>query len=227
MKKLYLLVILVILTGCTMPYNKVNYRIRQTDGKYGYYTDSHYSNKVFLTAPKGNQENRREKGRIYIDLRIEDNNRIVIKSSREHYYVDIQFMEYTDRILKNTFGENTVVNWDINIPKEEFEYPEILNDIVIIKNNGKKIIIPTEKVIYEYTEKRSSIFDKKKKFTTRKIIVNLEEELYGPIILEIGKIKIRNKIYDVPKIYMQKYKGTYELLSSEHPNLNSRRWKDK
>ena len=72
-----------------------------------------------------------------------------------------------------------------------------------------------------------NIFDKEKKFTTRKIIVNLEEELYGPIILEIGKIKIRNKIYDVPKIYMQKYKGTYELLSSEHPNLNSRRWKDK
>ena len=51
--------------------------------------------------------------------------------------------------------------------------------------------------------------------------------VYSTIPRKIGKIKIRNKIYDVPKIYMQKYKGTYELLSSEHPNLNSGRWKDK
>lgn len=224
MKKLYLLVILVILTGCTMPYNKVNYRIKQTDGKYGYYTDSHYSNKVFLSEPKAKEGN--FKGRIYIDLKIEDNKKIVIKSSRESYSGNSQVIEFMETSLKNEYGENIVIEWDQNIPREEFENPKILGNVVITKNNGNKIVISNKKLIYEEAP-RLKIFKNKSNIPTKQIVINLEEELYGPIILEIGKIKIRNKIYDVPKIYMQKYKGTYELLSSEHPNLNSRRWKDK
>ena len=50
-------------------------------------------------------------------------------------------------------------------------------------------------------------------------MIYIPETLSGPIVIELGKIKIDGKEYKTPKIYMQKYKKT-ESLSLMRDILN-------
>lgn len=211
MKKiLFTFIILLLFTNCAGLYTKDNYRIKSIGNGYSY--NSEYSrNRIYLTEPKG--EDKWAKGRVTLSIEIPNyeipnynSDILIIKSYKENFFINGKWYESE---------------------KDKYNKPEILNDVVITKKNSKKIVIDKNKIRYRYKENPNTKF--------KEVWLYLPEILSGPITLELGRVKIGDKVYNVPKIYMQKYRVTesYSLLGSlleeggEHlPGYHSEGWID-
>lgn len=140
-------------------------------------------------------DDERSKGRVYINIKIEEDNLIKIKSNRENYVIKEE---------------------KIYVEKEKYKKIIFLNDIIIKQENNKKMIIQKNDI--------RSVFNKKLGIDSKEILINLPEKLSGSIILELGRVKIGDDIYDIPKIYMQKYQetGSYSIIGGmlEEGGLN-------
>lgn len=90
----------------------------------------------------------------------------------------------------------------------EYEYIELPEGVTITKKDGEKIKIGEDKIRYTYKENPAASIKRAK--------VYIPETLSGPIVIELGKIKIDGKEYKTPKIYMQKYKDveSWSLLGA-------------
>lgn len=191
MKKLLLICILLISTGCAGLYTDVRYRIRDVEEGYKFGNN----NTVDLTKPI--EKNNKKIGKIYLDIEISTyetlnngENILVIRSGKapNYPYEKIDFEE-----------------------KEKYNYIELLEGVTIIKKDGEKIKIGEDKIRYTYKENPAALI--------KRAMIYIPETLSGPIVIELGKIKIDGKEYKTPKIYMQKYKKT-ESLSLMRDILN-------
>ena len=191
MKKLLLICILLISTGCAGLYTDVRYRIRDVEEGYKFGNN----NTVDLTKPI--EKNNKKIGKIYLDIEISTyetlhngENILVIRSGKapNYPYEKIDFEE-----------------------KEKYNYIELLEGVTIIKKDGEKIKIGEDKIRYTYKENPAA--------SIKRAMIYIPETLSGPIVIELGKIKIDGKEYKTPKIYMQKYKKT-ESLSLMRDILN-------
>ena len=178
MKKLLLICILLISTGCAGLYTDVRYRIRDVEEGYKFGDN----NTVDLTKPI--EKNNKKIGKIYLDIEISTyetlnngENILIIKSGKAPNYP----------YEKADFEE-----------KEKYEYIELPEGVTITKKDGEKIKIGENKIRYTYKEDPNTHF--------KEAEVYIPETLSGPIVIELGKIKIDGKEYKTPKIYMQKYK---------------------
>ena len=191
MKKLLLICILLISTGCAGLYTDVRYRIRDVEEGYKFGNN----NTVDLTKPI--EKNNKKIGKIYLDIEISTyetlnngENILVIRSGKapNYPYEKIDFEE-----------------------KEKYNYIELLEGVTIIKKDGEKIKIGEDKIRYTYKENPAA--------SIKRAMIYIPETLSGPIVIELGKIKIDGKEYKTPMIYMQKYKKT-ESLSLMRDILN-------
>lgn len=191
MKKLLLMCMLLILTGCAGLYTDVRYRIRNVEEGYKFGND----NTVDLTKPlkKDNQKI----GEIYLDIDILTYEKInngydilTIRSGKATDYID-------GKVIYSKEGE--------------YDYIELPEGVTITKKDGEKIKISQDRIKYTYKENPDVSIKRAK--------VYIPETLSGPIVIELGKIKINGKEYKTPKIYMQKYKKT-ESLSLMRDILN-------
>lgn len=127
-------------------------------------------------------------GKIFLDISMgyDNFNKIVIRSGKGNNYIDEKILPF----------------------EIKYEHIELVNGVTITKKNGEKVKISQNKI--EYTYKKDPNTDYKA------AIVRLSEDLSGPIILELGKIKIGGEEYDTPKIYIQKHKKTesWSLIGS-------------
>ncbi len=207
-KIFFIFIILLAFTNCAGLYTEDNYRIKSVGNGYSY--NSEYSrNRIYLTKPI--DENKWSKGRITLSIEI-------LNYKIPNYNSDVLIIE--------SYKEDFVINGKRYISeREKYNKPEILNDVIITKKNGKKIIINKNKIRYTYKENPNTNF--------KEALIYLPEILSGPITLELGRVKIRNEIYNVPKIYMQKYRITesYSLVGAmleeggEHlPGYHSEGW---
>lgn len=199
----------IIFTGCAGLYTEDKYRIKTIENNFSYSLKSS-RNLVYLTNPVG--EDKWSKGRVVLEIRMYD-----------------KVINYDYNVLSvSTYKEESIINGKKIIPeKNKYKKPEILNDVIITKKNSEKIILNKDKIKYTYKENPNTNF--------KEALIYLPEILSGPIILEFGKVKIGGEIYNVPKIYMQKYRVTesYSLLGSmleeggEHlPGYHSEKWID-
>ena len=191
MKKLLLMCMLLISTGCAGLYTDVRYRIRNVEEGYKFGND----NTVDLTKPlkKDNQKI----GEIYLDIDILTYEKInngydilTIRSGKATDYID-------GKVIYSKEGE--------------YDYIELPEGVTITKKDGEKIKIGQDRIKYTYKENPDVSIKRAK--------VHIPETLSGPIVIELGKIKINGKEYKTPKIYMQKYKKT-ESLSLMRDILN-------
>lgn len=208
MKKIFFIfIILLAFTNCAGLYTKDNYRIKSVENNCYYETNSNIS-ELYLTKSIGEDKN--DKGRVLVKVRIYD------KTLNYNYNV----------VAISSFKEDFVINGKRYISeREKYNKPEILNDVIITKKNGKKIIINKNQIEYTYKEDPNTNF--------KEALIYLPEILSGPITLELGRVKIGDEIYNVPKIYMQKYRVTesYSLVGAmleeggEHlPGYHSEGW---
>ena len=79
----------------------------------------------------------------------------------------------------------------------------ILNDITIFNSSGETIVINKEDVIYKIGPAR---FDSNRK--NLDIFIKLPKELKGKIKIKFGRVKIGNRIFDIPELELQRYKIT-------------------
>lgn len=213
MKKIFFIfIILLAFTNCAGLYKIETYKIKFVDNKYDYERNH---NILFLTEPIGKSKNNYNLGRIYLEIEIPN--------------YDIPNYIYNDLlVIVKSSKENYFLNGKIIVSeKEKYNKPEILNDVIITKKDGEKIIVDKNKIRYTYKENPDTDFKEAR--------IHLPEVLSGPIILELGKVKIGDEIYNVPKIYMQKYRVTesYSLVGAmleeggEHlPGYHSEKWID-
>lgn len=189
MKKIFFVfIILFVFTNCMGLYSITNYRIKSVEVGYNY-ASGHIKDGIFLTKPIG--EDREDQGRITLNIEldtIEENNQ--------------------NRLIIDSYREDFIIDGKKYISEEKYEKPEILNDVIITKKDGKKIVIAKNKIKYTYKEDPNTDF--------KEALIYIPEVLSGPIVLELGKIKIADTVYDTPKIYMQKYRVTesYSVLGS-------------
>lgn len=191
MKKLLLICILLISTGCAGLYTDVRYRIRDVEEGYNFGNN----NTVDLT--KSIKKDNNEIGEIYLDIEISKvetlnngNDILYISSNKATDYID-------GKVIYSKEGE--------------YKYIELPEGVTITKKDGEKIKIGEDKIKYTYKENPAVSIKRAK--------VYIPETLSGPIVIELGKIKIDGKEYKTPKIYMQKYKKT-ESLSLMRDILN-------
>ena len=189
MKKIFFVFIMLFLfLNCVGLYKIDNYRIKLIENNYNYISD-YPKNKIFLTKTIG--EDKWEKGRVTLNIEF---------NTIEH--------DDNNNLLISSFKEDFIIGGKKYISGEKYEKPEILNDVIITKKDGKKIVIAKNKIRYTYKEDPNTDF--------KKAVIYIPEVLSGPIVLELGKIKIADTVYDTPKIYMQKYRVTesYSVLGS-------------
>ena len=171
MKKiLFLILISILFISCSNFSRKINYKIKKVENGYKYVNFAEYGY-VCLTSPIG--EAPRDSimlGRVYLAIKIISNEKennhsiILLRSGKESYILNKE-----------------LINDDFN----KYDRFEILNDIIITKKDGGKIIIKKNKISKE---------------------ILLSEELTGPISIEFGNIEIGDSVYHIPKIYIQKHK---------------------
>lgn len=192
-KKKYIIFIFSFLFGCIGLNTRIGYRIKKVEKNYNFSSPYYNCNLIYLTKALGDDE--RSKGRVYINIKIEEDNLIKIKSNRENYVIKEE---------------------KIYVEKEKYKKIIFLNDIIIKQENNKKMIIQKNDI--------RSVFNKKLGIDSKEILINLPEKLSGSIILELGRVKIGDDIYDIPKIYMQKYQetGSYSIIGGmlEEGGLN-------
>lgn len=179
---------IIISTGCAGLYTDVRYRIRDVEEGYNFGNN----NTVDLT--KSIKKDNNEIGEIYLDIEISNyetlnngENMLIIKSAKATDYIDGKII----------------------YPKEgEYKYIELPEGVTITKKDGEKIKIGEDKIGYTYKENPAASIKRAK--------VYIPETLSGPIVIELGKIKINGKEYKTPKIYMQKYKDveSWSLLGA-------------
>lgn len=210
MKKIFFIfIILLAFINCAGLYTKDNYRIKSVENNCYYETNSNIS-ELYLTKSIGEDKN--DKGRVLVKVRIYD------KTLDYNYNV----------VAISSFKEDFVINGKRYISeREKYNKPEILNDVIITKKDGEKIIVDKNKIRYTYKENPNTNF--------KEALIYLPEVLSGPITLELGRVKIGDEIFNVPKIYMQKYRVTesYSLVGAmleeggEHlPGYHSEKWID-
>ena len=191
MKKLLLICILLISTGCAGVYTNVRYRIRDVEEGY----ELKKNGVVYLT--KTIREADTKIGGVYIDINI-SNSETLNNGNDILYIVSDKATDYIDgKVIYSKEGE--------------YEYIELPEGVTITKKDGEKIKIGEDKIKYTYKEDPNTHF--------KEAEVYIPETLSGPIVIELGKIKINGKEYKTPKIYMQKYKKT-ESLSLMRDILN-------
>ncbi len=213
MKKiLFTFIILLLFTNCAGLYKNEKYRVKYVDKKYDYES---LHNIIFLTKSFGESKNNYNLGIIYLTIEIPN--------------YEVPNYTYNDLlIIIKSSKEKSILKENLIIPKKDkYNKPEILNNVVITKKDGKKIIVDKNKIRYTYKENPDTEF--------KEALIYLPEILSGPITLELGRVKIGDEVYNVPKIYMQKYRVTesYSLLGSlleeggEHlPGYHSEGWID-
>lgn len=188
MKKLLLMCILLISTGCAGLYTDVRYRIRDVEEGYNFGNN----NTVDLT--KSLKKDNQKIGEIYLSINI-SNSETLNNGNDILYIVSDKATDYIDgKVIYSKEGE--------------YEYIELPEGVTITKKDGEKIKIGEDKIRYTYKENPAASIKRAK--------VYIPETLSGPIVIELGKIKIDGKEYKTPKIYMQKYKDveSWSLLGA-------------
>ena len=188
MKNLLLMCILLISTGCAGLYTDVRYRIRDVEEGY----ELKKNGVVYLT--KTIREADTKIGGVYLEIEISTyetlnngENILIIKSGKATDYID-------GKVIYSKEGE--------------YECIELPEGVSITKKDGEKTKIGEDKIRYTYKEDPNTHF--------KEAEVYIPETLSGPIVIELGKIKIDGKEYKTPKIYMQKYKDveSWSLLGA-------------
>lgn len=188
MKKFLLICILLISTGCAGLYTDVRYRIRDVEEGYNFGNN----NTVDLT--KSLKKDNQKIGEIYLSINI-SNSETLNNGNDILYIVSDKGTDYIDgKVIYSKEGE--------------YEYIELPEGVTITKKDGEKIKIGQDKIKYTYKENPDTSIKRAK--------VYIPETLSGPIVIELGKIKIDGKEYKTPKIYMQKYKDveSWSLLGA-------------
>ncbi len=119
-----------------------------------------------------------------------------IKSKKRDLYLSLKFLETPNKnseLLEVDFSILSSAHSELNI--------EILNDVIIFKENKNNIIINEKEIIYEIRRAR---YDKNRK--NLHIFLKIPEKLKGKIKINFGKVRIGEKIFEIPEIIMQRYK---------------------
>ena len=187
MKKLLLMCMLLISTGCAGLYTDVRYIIRDVEGEYNFGIRT-----IDITKPV--EVNNKKIGEIYLSIEIPN--------------YEIPKYEYGKIIIKSGKAPNYPYEKADFAEKEKYNYIELPEGVIITKKDWKKIKIGEDKIKYTYKEDPNTHF--------KEAEVYIPETLSGPIVIELGKIKIDGKEYKTPKIYMQKYKDveSWSLLGA-------------
>ena len=181
MRKLFFsLLILLTFVGCIRIGRIEKYRIKYIDKNYCYKTNSSES-KIYLTKSVNCEE---VKGKIVLRIRVYDN-----------------VINYNNIVLSiSSYKEENVDKEYYKLKEDKYKKPKFLSNVVITKKNGEKIIINTDEIRYTFEENPNT--------SIKEALLYLPEKLSGSITLELGRVKIGDEVYNVPKIYMQKYQET-------------------
>lgn len=128
----------------------------------------------------------------------------VISSLSKDIWIKVYFKEYEGKygaiVIGMEFSKNDT---------EKKSVVELLDDIKIIKNGKDISVLEIKKEVYEDNGVKRTYFT-----------LILSEELKGKVILDCGKVKVGNRIFKLPLMYLQRYRITYsntlvEALLSE------------
>lgn len=126
-----------------------------------------------------------------------------IRSKKSDIYISLKFEEDTKLIKVDFSILSNLANSYLNT--------RILNNIIIYSGSGETIVINKEDIIYKIEKAK---YDSNRK--NLDIFIKLPKELKGKIKINFGRVKIGNKIVDIPEIELQKYKvsESYTLLEA-------------
>lgn len=236
MKKNFFMLILIAFSfvRCSNfdPYSP-RYRVRKTNGKYGFYSGHYYENRIFLTEKiiPVMKTNYPKYGRVYLDISLDNkgvqNNKETILhiATNKERNMNVSRYQYTMKIDEET-NKAKIVETSI-YEEPSYSYFKILDDI-IVDTNKEKIIIPKDEIEYiPYEDFKIFNFKIFNKSLGHHVRIKFKDKFEGPIVIEIGRIEINKKIYNVPKIYMQNYKTQYDEISNWNSEDYKKKWLDK
>lgn len=125
-----------------------------------------------------------------------------IRYKKNDIYISLKFEKDT-KLIK--------VDFSILSDSNSYLNTRILNNITIFSGSGETIVINKEDIIYKIEKAK---YDSNRK--NLDIFIKLPKELKGKIKINFGRVKIGNKIVDIPEIELQKYKvsESYTLLEA-------------